>query len=259
MVGATRPLSSLVVGTLTAAAATAGRHGFTLRGAMAGLTMTFLAAFGFAVNDIVDYPKDRAAGVRRPIASGALSRAAAAWLAAAMLLCAGLLAGTVGSGGAVAGATAALLLLYSPMAQRFPLAKGAYIAVLCCAPLWYGAAAGSAQFPWTSYAALAGFVFGREILMDAEELPGDSKAGMRTIAVVFGPRWTARIGEFLMLLAAACLVAIVHGSVAKSASAATLVSLLWIFAWPGLERGRRSSLSRLPMLLGSVALAYGGI
>jgi len=219
--------------------------------------MTFLAAFGFIVNDIFDYHKDRAAGVRRPIATGALSRAGAQWLAVAMLFCAGLSSGIVGSGGATVGATAALLLLYSPIAQRFPLCKDAYVAVLCCALLWYGATAGNAQFPWTSYAALACFVLGREVLMDSEELPDDSRAGMRTIAVILGPRRVAGMGQSLMLLAAASLVVIVHGSLAKSASAVTLVSLIWIFAWPGLDRGSRIGLSRLPMLLGSVALACG--
>ena len=257
--GTTRPLSSLVAGTLTAAASTAGAHGLTPRSVAAGLTMAFLAAFGFAVNDIFDYQKDRTAGVRRPIAMGALSRTAGGWLAAAMLLSAGLLARVVGSGGAVAGATAALLLLYSPIARRFPLAKGAYIAILCCAPLWYGATAGSAEFPWTAYAALACFVLGREVLMDAEELPGDSRAGIRTIAAVLGAGRAAGMGQCLMLLAAGWLMAIVHGTVARSASTVTLAWLIWIFTWPGLDRGRRSSLSRLPMLLGSVALACSGV
>jgi 4-hydroxybenzoate polyprenyltransferase len=259
MVGTTRPLSSLVVGTLTLAAAAAGRDGFTLRSAVAGLAMTALAAFGFAVNDIFDYQKDRAAGVGRPVATGALSREGAAWLAAAMLLIAGLLSVAIRSGRAVGSTTAALLFLYSPAAKRFPLWKDVYMAVLCCAPLWYGGTVGGAQFPWTSYAALACFVFGREVLMDSDELPGDSRAGMRTIAAVLGTRRTAGIGQAVMLLAAGSLAALVHGRMAISAAALTLVSLLAIFGWPGLDLTRRIGLSRLPMMLGSVALACGGI
>ncbi|MGD0778410.1 MAG: UbiA family prenyltransferase [Candidatus Solibacter sp.] len=251
-------MSSVVVGTLAAAAAMAGHDGPTLRGVAAGFGMTALAMFGFAVNDILDYDKDRAAEVQRPVAAGALSRRSAAWLAAALLLCAGLLSAIVGAGGTVLAATAAALLLYSPVAQRYPLAKDASVAGLCCLPLCYGAQVGDRHFPWFSYAVLAGFVLGREIFMDADELQGDAKAGIRTIASILGGRGTARIGTTLMLASAVALVALVHGRAATLAAAATLVSLACLFAWPGVSAGRRIQLSRIPMLLGSIALACGG-
>jgi 4-hydroxybenzoate polyprenyltransferase len=254
----TRPLSSVVVGTLAAAAAIAGHDGPTLRGVAAGFGMTALAMFGFVVNDIVDYGKDRVAGVQRPIAAGALPRRSAAWLAGALLLCAGLLSSVVGAGGTVLATTAAALLFYSPVAHRYPLAKDAFVASLCCLPLCYGAQVGDRHFPWFSYAVLACFVLGREVLMDADELLGDAKAGIRTIASILGGRRTARIGATLMLASAAVLVALVHGRAATSAAVATLVSLACLFAWPGLSAGRRIQLSRIPMLLGSMALACGG-
>jgi len=256
--GTTRPLSSVVVGTLAASAAIAGQAGLTLHGVAAGLGMTALAMFGFAVNDIADYHKDRTAGVQRPIAAGTLSRRNAAWLAAVLLLCAGLLSAVSGAGGTVLAITGAALLFYSPVAQRYPLAKDAFVAGLCCLPLCYGAQVGDRHLPWFLYAVLACFVLGREVLMDADELQGDAKAGIRTIASNLGGCGTARIGATLMLASAAVLVALVRGRAATLAAAATLVSLACLFAWPGLSAGRRIQLSRIPMLLGSMALAWGG-
>jgi 4-hydroxybenzoate polyprenyltransferase len=109
-----------------------------------------------------------------------------------------------------------------------------------------------------SYAVLSCFVLGREVLMDAAELRGDTKAGIRTIAAVLGGRRTARIGATLMLASAAVLVALVRGHTAILAAVATFVFLACLFAWPGLSADRRVQLSRLPMLLGSMALACGG-
>jgi len=221
--------------------------------------MTALAMFGFAVNDIVDYHKDRAAGVQRPIAAGTLSRQGAVWLATALLLSAGLFSAIAGAGGIVLAITGAALLLYSPMAQRYPLTKDAWVAGLCCLPLLYGAQVGDRHFPWFSYAVLACFVLGREVLMDADELQGDTKAGIRTIAARLGGRRTTRIGATLMLASATVLVGLVRGPIAILAAVATLVSLACLFAWPGLSSGRRIHMSLGPMLLGSMALACGGV
>jgi len=255
--GTTRPLSSLVAGTIAASAAIAGQGHLTLRGVAAGLAMTALAMFGFTVNDIFDYRKDRAAGIQRPVAAGTLSRKSAVWLAMAMLLAACIFSAVAGSSGMVMAVTSAMLLLYSPVAQRYPLCKDVYVAGLCCAPLYYGAVAGGRQYPWFSYAVLACFVLGREALMDSDELAGDRKSGIRTTAATLGRHGTARIGTALMILAAVALAAGAHGRIATAASSATLVSLACVFAWPGLNQSRRIYWSRLPMLLGSVAVACG--
>jgi 4-hydroxybenzoate polyprenyltransferase len=100
-----------------------------VRGLLAGLAMYSLTAFGFQVNDILDYAKDRAAGVSRPIARGALSRGAAALFAVALLLMTFALSAWVGAGGGVLAATAAALMLYTPSARKLPLIKGLYVAV----------------------------------------------------------------------------------------------------------------------------------
>lgn len=253
-----RPLSSLVVGVLTASAAMAARGKPTVSGVAPGLAMTTLAMFGFTVNDIFDYSKDRAAGIRRPIAEGTLSRWSAAWLATWLLLCTSVLAVLAGSAGTVLAFTAAALFWYSPAAGRYPLCKDVYAAGLCCGPLYYGALAGGLARPWTSYAILACFVLGREILMDGAELSGDLKGGARTIAAMLGQRPSMRIGSTLMLASAAVLAAIVRGRLAGFTAVATLVTLAWVLCRPGLDSNGRARQSRFPMLLGAVTVACAG-
>jgi 4-hydroxybenzoate polyprenyltransferase len=233
----------------------AARGSLSLVSVAAGLAMTTLTMFGFVVNDIVDFDKDSRAGVRRPIATGELSRSRAVLFAAALLLSSYLASPTGGSGGKVLTLTSLALVAYSPLARRFPLGKGAYVAVLCCAPLWYGSVAGGVQRSWLSYATLACFVLGREALMDSDELVGDRQAGIKTIAAIFGCHRTRRIGAIVMLFSAVFLVGIERGSVGRIAALAALFSLTFVFLWPGLSEGRRIHLSRFPMLIGAVAIA----
>jgi 4-hydroxybenzoate polyprenyltransferase len=220
--------------------------------------MTTVTMFGFVVNDMFDYRKDRAAGIERPLAAGTLSMKSAAGLAIAVLLGSALMSALVGRGVIVLAIASAMLLLYSPLAQRYTLFKDLYVAILCCLPLDYGAAVGGRGYPSLSYALVACFVTGREILMDADELDGDIRYGMRTIAAILGRRETARAGMVLMTLAAAATAVFVHGRLAVGMSAAGLALLAGIFTWPGLEQKSRISLTRAPMLLGAIAVACGG-
>jgi 4-hydroxybenzoate polyprenyltransferase len=217
--------------------------------------MTALAMFGFAVNDAFDFHKDSAAGVKRPVASGALSRKNALWLAAYLLLAAFLLGSFVFTGALALAVTAVLLALYSPVASRLPLCKNMLVALICCSPLYYGAAAGDRSSPWRAYALLACFVLGREVFMDADELLGDARAGMRTWAVMLGRKVASRLGAGLMIFAASALLMLVRGTVAITAAAAALASLIALLAWPRLAVSRKVELSRISMLMGSVALA----
>lgn len=177
--------------------------------------MTILTMFGFVVNDVVDFDKDARAGVRRPIATGELSRSGGVLFAAALLMFAYLASPVGGSGETVLAVTSLSLVAYSPLAQRYPLGKGAYVAVLCCAPLLYGSVISGVRLSWLSYATLACFVLGREALMDSDELAGDRRSGIETIAGILGCSRTRRIGAIVMLLSAALLVGIERGSIGR--------------------------------------------
>jgi geranylgeranylglycerol-phosphate geranylgeranyltransferase len=250
-----RPLSSLVTGVLTVSAAVIGQGRLSFRGMGAGLTMLALSMFGFTMNDVLDYRQDRAAGIRRPVAAGELSRKNAVWLAFALLLATFLFSLIAGPGKTIPAIAGGLLLIYSPLKKRYPLCKDVYVAGLCCLPLYYGITVGGRQCPWFSYAALACFVLGREIWMDSDEMPGDCTSGVRTVGAVVGRQETQWIGKGLMVLAAAALAAVAHGLIAVLMSAASFISLVFVFAWPGLNQSRRIGWSRGPMLLGAIAIA----
>ena len=253
----TRPASSLVAGALACSAAFAGEGRPTVRGLAAGFAMTAVTMFGFVVNDMFDYHKDRAAGVQRPLAAGILSMKDAAWLAAATLLAAALIGAIAASGAFVLAVAAVMLVFYSPFAHRYTLCKDVYVATLCCLPLTYGASVGSRGYPWLAYALVACFVTGRELLMDADEMAGDICFGMKTVAAFLGRRETARIGMLLMIVAAAATAAAVHGRGSLTLAAAGLALLAGVLTWPGLEMRSRVSLSRVPMLFGAIAVACG--
>jgi 4-hydroxybenzoate polyprenyltransferase len=219
--------------------------------------MFSLTAFGFVVNDILDYHKDIAAGVMRPIARGVLSRKAAMLFAIALLLSTCAVSTSVGSGWKVLAATALALMLYTPAARYLPLIKGFYVAALCMAPLYYGSEVSHAQYSWPSYGLLAVFVVGREALMDANEVQGDLSADMVTIAVVFGEARTKWIGTCIMALSLTAGIMIATGGVAKAALIVALLSLLCVINWPHLNDSRRVELSRIPMLAAAVGIACG--
>ncbi|MBI5281620.1 MAG: UbiA family prenyltransferase [Candidatus Solibacter usitatus] len=253
----TRPLSSLVAGTLAASVLTVAQGRLSFVGLAAGAAMTILAMFGFVVNDVVDHEKDAKAGLRRPIATGELSRRAAVLFAAVLLPLVFVVSPVRGAADGVLAAASLGLLVYSPLALRFPAGKGVYVATLCCAPLLYGSTIAGVQRSWPVYAALAAFIAGREIWMDADEMEGDRRAGVETIAALLGQERTRRTGVALMLLSAAFLVAIERDSIGRIAALAMLCSFTAVLFWPGLSDGRRIQLSRFPMLIGAVALACG--
>ncbi len=256
LLGSTRPMSSLVPGTLACAAVWI-RNGISLRGILAGLAMYSLAAFGFQVNDILDFRKDKAAGVRRPVAAGDLTRRAALLFALALLLVTFAISARVGSGGKVLAATALALILYTPTARKLPLIKGIYVACLCITPLYYGSVINGASYAWPPYLLVAVFITGREAFMDSNEMEDDRNAGMVTIAVVLGETRTKAIATFAMALSMAVLAVAASRGIAKAAAIVAFVSLLFVFIWPRLDDNRRIELSRIPMLATAVALACG--
>lgn len=252
-----RPLSSLVAGTTSASVVIAAQGRLSFTSIAAGAAMTVLTMFGFVVNDVVDYEKDARAGVRRPIAAGELSRTKALIFAAALLLSAWLVSPSGSAGGKILAITSLGLVAYSSVARRFPIAKGAFVAVLCCAPLLYGSLIAGVRRSGLTYAAMACFILGREALMDSDELAGDRQAGLKTIAALLGSHRTQRIAAAVMFLSTVFLFEIERAGVGRIAALAMLFSLGFVFFWPGLSIGKRIHLSRFPMLAGAVAIACG--
>ena len=251
-----RPVSSLVAGAMSSAVFMT-HSGFSEFAILVGLAMFTLTSFGFVFNDILDYHKDAAASVKRPIASGVLSRKVAMLFALVLLLTTCTVSFLVGSGGQVLVMVAVALLLYTPFAHEFPLMKGLYVAVLCVASLYYGSFVSRARYAWPSYALLALFIAGREALMDANEVEGDLRAGMLTIAVALGDARARQIGTCIMAMSLGAGVIAATSWTGKVMFLVALISLLGVFSWPKLNDTRRIELSRLPMLAAAFAIARG--
>ena len=255
LVRAGRPFSSIIAGAVSLAAVWI-HSGFSVRAILVGLAMSVVTMFGFVINDILDYDKDVAAGVQRPIAMGALSRPAALMFSVLLLLVVWSLSSTVGTGSSVLALTALALLLYTPFARRVPLIKGLYVAGLCVVPLYYASAVSGVSSSWHAYGVLVLWIFGREMLMDANEM-GGRQAVMTTPAVVFGQDRARQLGAGMMIVATMCLVAVAQGLFGKSMAILSIMSLLCVLLWPRVEEGRRIELSRLPILAAALALASG--
>lgn len=248
-----RPLSAGVAGGLSLAAIWI-RSGFSERCVLAGLAMFTVTMFGFVINDILDFEKDAAAGVQRPIATGAISSQTALVFAGFLLVGACWLSAAVGSGGSVLTLAVLALVLYTPSARRMPLLKGLYVAGLCMAPLYYASVVGQTNFSGAAYVLLALFVLGREILMDANEIAGDRQAGLRTVAEALGPSNTRRLGAAMMIASLAWLNFVAPGILGKTLAILSLASLVFVLYWPIRDEERRIAFTRLPMLAAAIAL-----
>lgn len=251
-----RPLSAAIAGLLSLIAVWL-HGGFWGRAVAAGGAMWLVTMFGFVINDVLDYAKDAAAGVQRPIATGALGRAAALVYAGLLLVLTAVLARLVGPGSGVPAMTAVALLLYTPAARCAAEMKGMYVAGLCVLPLYYGALITGQHASWGTYVVLLSFVTARETLMDAHEMAGDARAGMRTMAALLGRARARWMSAVVMVLALAALNFTARGVAGRVAAMISVAAIVVVLVWPGVEEGERIALSRIPMLAAAVALASG--
>jgi 4-hydroxybenzoate polyprenyltransferase len=106
-----------------------------------------------------------------------------------------------------------------------------------------------------SYALDATFVWGREILMDADEIAGDQLAGMRTVAVILGASFARQLAILLMVMSLTCLNVVARGPLGTAAAAFSVGSLVCILAWPAVRESTRVGLTRISMLAAALALA----
>ena len=250
-----RPTTSLIAGALTGATIAsipATSWSSMLRAAVA---LSFVTMAGFILNDVHDRAKDVLKSERRPIAEGTLSPRAGLVASTVLIVAALLSTPTYGGSRAVVVATAAGVILYSYAAYSFPSIKGIYTACLCCAPLVYGATVGGGRFTLPTYAALMVFISGREVLLDLQDVDVDRGFGLRTIPMLVGDSAARFAGIALMVSSACAVLLLVRSSFGYLAATLSLASLCAILSWPGINAPLRLRLTRIPMLLGALALA----
>ncbi len=181
---------------------------------LAAVSLSFVLAAGNVFNDVRDIECDRINAPSRPLPSGLVSPRTAG-VFAAFLAILGLLAAVPAGLDLLAPAMGAVILLfwYDFTLKRVPLAGNIAVAVLGGFAFLSGGMAGYAPVEALVPAVFA-FLYhlGREIIKDGADLPGDTAAGIRTVATVRGIGTTGWIAAaVLMLLAVAILVPFAAG------------------------------------------------
>jgi geranylgeranylglycerol-phosphate geranylgeranyltransferase len=168
----------------------------------AAVGAAFLAAAGYAWNDLADVARDRVNKPWRPLASGRAARCGAISLAAgagatglALLFLAGRVAGALGM------AWVAVLALYETAAKSRGAWGNFLVASVCATPFLLGGVAVGRPGPSVVPVLLA-FLFhmGRELWKDASDAAGDAPTGLLTFAVRRSPGMAVRTGGGFFLL-----------------------------------------------------------
>jgi len=225
--------------------------------ALHSLPIVLVTMAAFVLNDLYDAPKDRLAGADKPVARGQVSLLATRFFAVGLMAGAVAVAALLRQGYSLYVVVAALIAvwLYSPTSRRIPVAKGLAAAVLCCVPLAYASAVTSVRFPPALYLLLITFMVGRELLLDVLDLPGDLKAGIRTLAAYLGPAPSRFAGWSLMAASLVALAARTDGT-ARYLFVAALVSLGAAGAICRRDESKGLRWSRLTLLLGVLAIPF---
>jgi len=162
---------------------------------LAASAMWAITSFGYVTNDLYDIEADRINKPDRPLPSGQISRRSACAVAAILAASAIALASLIDMLALTAACFAiATLMGYNAWLKRTVLIGNLIIATLSGATLFVGGYTVGQLRPllWPS-ALVSLFILAREILKTIEDVPGDRRAGMRTIATAWGPRWAGRV------------------------------------------------------------------
>ena len=166
------------------------------------LSATLIGCYGNVINDILDVEIDRINKPWRPLPSGRISMASAK-TGAILLLVTGIIVSLFLPPACPLMAVAAsiLLYIYSWRVKKTGFLGNALIALLSLMVVIYGGLA--APSPLRSlvpaiYAYL--IILGREVYKGIEDVEGDKKHGVKTIAVSLGIRPALIIGSLLLFI-----------------------------------------------------------
>lgn len=192
----TRPSNSLVAGALTFIGTVIAGEPVSPP-AVAAVAATILATgAGMVTNDYYDREIDAINRPERPIPRGDVAPRTALGLAIVLFVGAVALALTlppVAIGIAMVNLVA--LVTYTKYFKGMPGVGNAVVAFLGGTPFPFGGAAVGHVRPTLVLFVLAAFAtFGREVIKDIEDIPGDREEGLRTLPIVVGrrrSRWVA--------------------------------------------------------------------
>ena len=202
----TRPQNCLITLASVLMGGWLGVHALPAHLWIAAFSAAAVMAGGNALNDLWDVETDRVNHPRRPLPSNRLSPQAAA-VECVVLMAFGLGLSLFLPPEAIATAVLACgcLVAYNRRLKHVPLAGNLAVSLLCGMAFVYGGFAVGAPVP-AAVPALFATVYhlGREILKDAQDIPGDRIAPGGTLPLRWGPRSSCRLAAgvyaFLVLL-----------------------------------------------------------
>ena len=171
---------------------------------IAALSAAAVMAGGNALNDLWDLETDRINHPHRPLPSGRLTPRAAG------IECIGLFSFGLGlsiflppEAIATAACACGCLVVYNRWLKHVPLAGNVAVSLLCGLAFFYGGFAVRAPLPAAVPALFAAiYHLGREILKDAQDIPGDRRAPGGTLPMRWGPARSCRLaaGAFALVV-----------------------------------------------------------
>ncbi|MBD3219138.1 MAG: hypothetical protein GF310_12760 [candidate division Zixibacteria bacterium] len=191
---------------------------------IAAFAAGFITAYGNIHNDIADFEADKIDHPRRPLPSGKLSVRSAIILLQIMLVLGLVLSLLLNPQCFIIAAIASVaLFLYSLFIKRIPLISNIWVALIAALTFIYTGYLNPFYMLWDFNLLNAGtlmaffFHFGRELIKDLQDVEGDSRVGISTVAV----SWSENISRLLVTLAFIVV--------------AILAVMIYIFLKPGLE------------------------
>lgn len=254
-----RPTTSILVGFLTWLILALNTNLDPLASVGRIMPIILVTMIGFILNDIFDVEKDKDSQKVRPIVKGRLKIASAKMGLTYLCIAAVLLEGIHADLNSFIVIFIALLgvFLYSPFSHGAPVLKGLWTSILICTPLFYSEAISSIQMPARLYVALIAFVLGRELLMDVMDYIPDRRYGLKTLPYYLGTQKSVKIGSALMLISLLALIVLDVGSASSSVAMIALAATIWAIIVFRKDMTRSFVISRLALLLASVAAVTG--
>lgn len=163
------------------------------------LAQCFIAAGGFALNDVLDRGRDADIPIK-PVVSGRISVRTAA-IVSAVLLSSGLALALLLSARLAVFATAQVILVASYSRLKLSSATMANVvtAALCASGFLFGCVfskgIGNA---WLAFMLTFGLVLARELVKDTLDIESDRPAGLRTVPIIYGLTRTHYAAQFLI-------------------------------------------------------------
>jgi 4-hydroxybenzoate polyprenyltransferase len=223
------------------------------------IVATTLSAFIY--NDLFDANKDRIAGLERPICTGRLS-VRFAWVSATLLTIASVISVIqidIGIATLISVFTNLTVIAYSSLSRLVPTLKGGLTALLSTSPILLLCAGANVAVPALLVSLLFAFIWGRELVMDAVELDGDLRNGIRTLPAWIGRDLSLVLGWSVMLLVAIAFVTESGSELTKAVSVTILGCLLWAIWVFARDRARGILLTRGALLLGAISVGVQAV